>query len=75
MRHRTPPINYQPAVNHNARNARLLERRIQKMQKRIASGKGAGWYDRSLLLTGLKQDDVEEYGERYTGRQARTHRT
>jgi hypothetical protein len=68
---RAIPINYQPAVNHNARNARLLERRIRKMQKRIESGKGSGWYPLSLLLTGLKQDDVEEYGERYTGRQAR----
>jgi hypothetical protein len=72
MRFRTPPINHQPAVHHTKRNARLLEQRIKRMEKRIASGKGSGWYDRALLLAGLHQDDVEEYGDRYTGRQART---
>jgi hypothetical protein len=70
---RAIPVNYQPAVHHSRRNARMLERRIKRIEKRIRSGEGSGWYDRAMLLAGVRQDDSEEYGKRYTGRQARSH--
>jgi hypothetical protein len=51
---------------HSPQNAALHEQRIRRMEGVIALGIEIGWYDRSLLFAGLHQDDVEEYGNRYT---------
>lgn len=52
-----------------------LEARIARMQALIGAGQDTGYYPRSLLTTGLRQDDPEYEGKyttlRQPGRQAR----
>lgn len=48
-----------------------IEQRIARLQQLVSAGVDTGYYPRSLLTTGRQQDDREEYGTRYSGRQAR----
>jgi hypothetical protein len=69
---RKVPLNHQHRPRAVRRAfLRAVEMRIRQHQQRVSRKEEAGWYDRRLLTAGLHQDDHEEYGTRYTGRQAR----
>ena len=42
------------------------EARIRRLQDLVEHQVDLGYYPLSMLLTGLYQDDAEEYGQRYT---------